>query len=220
MLTLSYVGGGSFSNDGSASNGVIQGLNFSERLSYRRYVLSFFDQLQYAPQTAFGAAGIPNGPTLPGGGTLGFGNGYTPGQSILTARGQRLTNFSAGEVDVLLTPRSSLTFVGGYSLLDSLDDPQLNYGEVNFTAGYNYHISRQNTIAAFVSIQFHQLPQLQSIDKEQCHLRIVCPAHHRQTRIPGVRWPGHRADPNVVGSLLRVDLVALTTKARKKGAER
>jgi hypothetical protein len=147
MLTLSYIGGGSFSNDGTASNGVIQGLNFSERLSYRRYVLSFFDQLQYAPQTAFGAAGIPNGPTLPGGGTLGFGNGYTPGQSILTARGQRLTNFSAGEVDVLLTPRSSLTFVGGYSLLDSVDDAQLNYGEVNFTAGYNYHISRQNTIA-------------------------------------------------------------------------
>ena len=73
MLNLSYVGGGAFSNDGTASNGVIQGLNFSERLSYRRYVLSFFDQLQYAPQTAFGAAGIPNGPTLPGGGTLGFG---------------------------------------------------------------------------------------------------------------------------------------------------
>src|SRR5580700_11375082 len=58
-LSLSYVGGGSFSNDGSVSNGIIQGLNFSERLSYRRYVLSFFDQLLYAPQTAFGAAGIP-----------------------------------------------------------------------------------------------------------------------------------------------------------------
>ena len=93
MLTLDYVGGGSFSNDGSASNGIIQGLNFSERLSFRRYVLSFFDQLLYAPQTAFGAAGIPNGPTLPGGGTLGFGNGYTPGQTILTARGQRRHEF-------------------------------------------------------------------------------------------------------------------------------
>jgi hypothetical protein len=145
-LTLNYVGGGSFSNDGSVSNGIIQGLNFSEQLSYRRYVLSFFDQLLYAPDTAFGAAGIPNGPTLPGGGTLGFGNGYAPGQSILTARGQRVTNFSAGEVDVLLTPRTSLTFVGGYSLLDSVDDAQLNYGNVIFTAGYNYRISRKNTI--------------------------------------------------------------------------
>src|ERR1700741_533037 len=146
MLTLSYVGGGSFSSDGSVSNGIIQGLNFSERLSYRRYVLSFFDQLLYAPQTPFGGAGIPNGPVSPGGGTLGFGNGYTPGQSILTTRGQRITNFSGGELDVLLTPRSSLTFVGGYSLLDSVDDAQLNYGEVILTAGYNYQLSRRNTI--------------------------------------------------------------------------
>jgi hypothetical protein len=146
MLTLSYVGGGSFSNDSSVSNGILQGLNFSERLSYRRYVLSFFDQLMYAPQTSFGAAGIPNGPTLPGGGTLGFGNGYTPGQSVLTARGQRLTNFSGGEMDVLLTPRTSLTFVGGYSLLNSSDDSQLNYGNVILSAGYNYQLSRQNTI--------------------------------------------------------------------------
>jgi hypothetical protein len=126
------------------SNGIIQGLNFSERLSYRRYVLSFFEQLMYAPQTPFGAAGIPNGPTLPGGGTLGLGTGF--GQSILTTRGQRLTNFAGGEVDVLLTPRTSLTFVGGYSLLDSLDDNQLNYGNVIFIAGYNYQISRKNTI--------------------------------------------------------------------------
>ena len=152
MLALSYVGGGSFSNDGSVSNGVVQGLNFSERLSYRRYVLSFFDQFLYAPQTAFGAAGIPNGPTLPGGGTLGFGNGFTPGQSILTTRGQRVTNFSGGEMDVLLSPRSSLTFVGGYSLLDSLDDPELNYGDVIATAGYNYQISRRNTIG--ISYQY------------------------------------------------------------------
>lgn len=146
MLTLSYIGGGSFSNDSSVSNGVLQGLNFSERLSFRRYVLSFFEQLLYAPQTSFGAAGIPNGPTLPGGGTLGFGNGFSPGQSILTARGQRLTNFAGGEMDVLLTPRTSLTFVGGYSLLNSPDDSQLNYGDVIFSAGYNYQLSRQNTI--------------------------------------------------------------------------
>ena len=145
-LTLSYVGGGSFSNDGNVSDGILQGLNFSERLSYRRYVLSFFDQLMYAPQTAFGGAGIPGGPTLPGGGTLGFGSGFVPGQTVLTARGQRLTNFAGGEVDVLLTPRTSLTFVGGYQLLDSVDDPQLNYGDVIFSAGYNYQLSRQNTI--------------------------------------------------------------------------
>src|SRR5579864_584690 len=151
-LTLDYVGGGSFSNDGSISNGIVQGLNFTERLSYRRYVLSFFDQFMYAPQTTLGAAGIPSGPTLPGVGTGGIGNGYLPGQSILTGRGQRVTNFTGGELDYLLNSRSSLTFVGGYNLLDSLDDNQLNYGNVIFSAGYNYQMSRANTIG--LSYQF------------------------------------------------------------------
>ena len=196
MLTLSYIGGGSFSNDSSVSNGVLQGLNFSERLSYRRYVLSFFDQLMYAPQTAFGAAGIPNGPTLPGGGTLGFGNGYTPGQSILTARGQRLTNFSGGEMDVLLTPRTSLTFVGGYSLLNSSDDSQLNYGDVILSAGYNYQTLAAEHDWTFVSIQCVQLQQLRSIHQKQHHLGIIRPARHRQTRISGVWWARHRTHSN------------------------
>ena len=144
MLTLDYIGGGSFSNDGSVSNGIIQGVNFSDRLSYRRYVISLFDQLLYAPQTPFGAAGIPNGPSIPGVG--GFGNGYAPGQTLLTTRGQRLTNFAGGEMDVRLSPRTSLTFVAGYSILDSVDDSQLNYGNVILTAGYNYQISKQNTV--------------------------------------------------------------------------
>lgn len=151
-LTLSYYGGGSFSNDGEASNGIIQGLNFSEQLTHRRYAISFFDQFMYAPQTAFGAAGIPGGPTLPGGGSLGLGGGYTPGQSILTARGQRITNSSDAEVDAFLTGRSSLTFVGGYSLLDGIDDSQLNYGNVIFSAGYNYQMTRADTIG--LSYQF------------------------------------------------------------------
>jgi hypothetical protein len=49
-------------------------------------------------------------------------------------------------MDVLLTPRSSLTFVGGYSLLNSVDDSQLNYGDLILSAGYNYQISRRDTI--------------------------------------------------------------------------
>jgi hypothetical protein len=145
-LVLSYTGGGSFSNDGNSSNGVVQGLNVSEKLTYRRYAISFFDQFLYAPQTSLGSAGIPGGPTLPGGGTLGLGGGSTPGQLVLTSRGQRLTNASDVEVDTFLTARTSLTFVGGYSLLDNPDDNLLNYGNVFASAGYNYQMSPANTL--------------------------------------------------------------------------
>jgi hypothetical protein len=145
-FTLNYTGGGSLSNDGNSTNGVIQGLNLTERLAYRRYAISFFDQFLYSPQTALGSTPIPGTPGLPGSGSGGgLGNGYTPGQSILTTRGQRLTNTSDGEVDAYLTARSSMTFVGGYSILNTSDDSQLNYGNVIFSAGYNYLQSRANT---------------------------------------------------------------------------
>ena len=65
-------------------------------------------------------------------------------------------------MDVLLTPRTSLTFVGGYSLLDSFDDAQANYGNVIFMAGYNYQLSRQNTVGLsyqFSSINYSNIDQ-------------------------------------------------------------
>ncbi|MGH7486217.1 MAG: hypothetical protein ACREMY_11560, partial [bacterium] len=130
----------------------VQGMNISERLTYRRFAVSFLDQFLYGPQTALGSGQIPGAPAGPGGGTIGLGGGYTPGQSILTERGQRLTNSSDVETDVYLSARSSLTFVGGYSLLDSIDDVLLNYGNVIASAGYNYQFSPDNTVG--VSYQF------------------------------------------------------------------
>jgi hypothetical protein len=151
-LLLSYIGGGSFSNDGNASDGVIQGMNVSEKLTYRRFAVSLIDQFLYGPQTAVGSGQIPGSTVGAGGGNIGLGGGYTPGQSVLTERGQRITNSSDVEVDAYLTARSSLTFVGGYSLLDGLDDSLLNYGNVIASAGYNYQMSPDNTIG--VSYQF------------------------------------------------------------------
>ena len=37
--------------------------------------------------------------------------------------------------------------MGGYSLLHYFDNNLLNYGDASFQAGYNYQISRKNTVA-------------------------------------------------------------------------
>ena len=147
-LLLSYTGGGMFSTGNSdATNGVVQELNFKAKYSFRRSTLSVFDQLSYLPESSFGFAGTA-GAGLPGVGTGGgVGSGFTPGQSILTPEGQNLANASAVELDTRLTSRTSLTFVGGYSLLHYFDNNLLNYGDASFQAGYNYQISRKNTVA-------------------------------------------------------------------------
>lgn len=149
-LLLSYTGGGMFSTGSTdASNGVVQELSFKDKYSFRGSTLSVFDQLSYLPESSFGFAGTA-GAGVPGVGTglgLGLGSGFTPGQSILTPEGQNLSNSLAVELDTRLTPRSSLTFVGGYSLLHYFNDNLLNFGDVSFQAGYNYLLTRKDTIA-------------------------------------------------------------------------
>jgi hypothetical protein len=142
-LTLRYLGGGTFSNNSTAGNGIVQSLGLSEKVTFRRWVLSVIDQLNYLPQSSFGFNGL--GTTgLPGSG--GLGSGFTPGQSLLTGQGQNLGNSFDTEVDALLTARSSLTFAGGYSLLHYFDSDLLNYGTATFRAGYNYQMNRKDTI--------------------------------------------------------------------------
>lgn len=143
-LSVSFDSGGMISNNGSSSNGVVEELSFADRISFHREVISFFDELNYLPESSLGFGGFGE-TTLPGG----LGPGFTPGQSLLTGRGQNLGNSFVTEVDTFLTPRTSLTFVGGYSILHYFDDNLLNYGDATFRAGYNYQLTRKDTIAVY-----------------------------------------------------------------------
>jgi hypothetical protein len=142
-MTVNYVGGGVLSNDGASSNGVVQDLNFVDRFNFRRWALTVIEQAAYTPETAFGSGGFP-GISVPGG-APGLG-GLIPGQTIITNEGQRFFNTTLGEVDVFLTPRSSLTFEGGYSLLHSFGQDLLNYGDIIAEAGYNYQATRKDSV--------------------------------------------------------------------------
>lgn len=145
-LTLNYTGGGMISNDGSASNSTLQQFGFNDKISWRRSSLTIIDQLNYVPDMTIGYGGL-SGLTLPGGGSLGLQQGFIPGQSILTPMGEQLTNSFVTQDDTYLTARSSLTFVGGYSLLHYYGDNLLDMGDATFQGGYNYQMSRQDTFA-------------------------------------------------------------------------
>lgn len=150
-LTLSYLGGGAFSNSTSQGSGIVQDLNFADTITFRRASVSFFDQLSYSPESNFGSSGF-GGIPLPPIGTPGLGSSFIPNQGILTTFGQRVTNSFLTQVNFSLTPRSSLTVVSGYNLLHFFDSTNFDYGNVIFQGGYNYRISRTDTIA--VSYQY------------------------------------------------------------------
>ena len=145
-LILNYLGGGLISSNGSANDSLIQQLELGEKLSWRRSAISFFDLLSYLPETSFGFS-LPSEPNLTSGQALSVQPALTPTQSILTTRGQRISNSFLAEVDTALTTRSSLTFVGSYSLLRFPAGGFLNFDDTIFQAGLNHQMTRDDTIA-------------------------------------------------------------------------
>lgn len=144
-FALMYSGGGTISNDGNIGNSAIQQFGISEKISGRRTSLSLFDQLGLIPEASYGYGGA--GMNLPVGNLLGLQTGFLPGQTILTLRGQRLTNSSAAEIDRGLSERDSLTLTAGYSLMHYFNLSLLDFNDIIVQAGYNRQVTRENTIA-------------------------------------------------------------------------
>lgn len=144
-FSLTYLGGAVVSNDPTFGNSAIQQMGFAEKLSWRRTDLSFFDQLGFIPENSFGY-GLQGGGLPAGGNLLGLQPGFLPGDSILTLRGDRLTNSSIVELDQEISARTSLTFTGGYSLMHYSGAGLLDVDDAIVQAGYNHELSRTNTI--------------------------------------------------------------------------
>ena len=173
-LILTYLGGASLSSDGGTSNGIVQQLGVVDRFTFRRYSIIVADQFGYLPEAAFGYSGLGSLISTTGGGNLGLQTGLSPNQSILTSQGQRISNAAFGEIDRYLTPRSSLTFVGSYGLLRFFDNNLLDSQEAIFQVGYNYQITRYDTIAVSYGFDaFRYSDGVQSINNNSFELHYA-----------------------------------------------
>lgn len=143
---LQYLGGGSFANQGNLGNTIVQSLGITENIRWRRNSLTVTDHFGYFPETSFGYGGVIGLPGLTNS-IGGLQSVFIPGESILTAAGQRVTNASVVQLDTALSERSSFTLVGGYSFLHYFDNNLINYGNINVQGGYNYQMTRRDTIA-------------------------------------------------------------------------
>jgi hypothetical protein len=143
-LLLTYLGGGTFSNDSGLGNTVFQELGATETLRWRRNTLSLIDEVAYLPESGFGYGGSIG---LPGVSVGTLQPGFAPGETVLTTQGQRISNSFVTQFDRALTGRSSITLVGGYSLLHFFDNNLLNDADISFQGGYNYLLTRRDTVA-------------------------------------------------------------------------
>lgn len=167
QLTVNYSGGGDFSTDSAIGNGWFQQFDATQTFTWERWRLTLLDDFAYLPQSQFGF-GSGTGLSLPGvGGTLGgvttgLGGQFNPGQSIFTAIGPRYTNTFGTQINYSLTRRSSVTLGGIMSLLRFSDAGNIESNEYLGNIGYNYQITRLDTIGIvyrYSSLHFLGLAQ-------------------------------------------------------------
>jgi len=161
QLAVNYSGGGFFSTDSTQGNGSYQQLALTQTYHRNRWLVQLLDQFSYLPQSALGfgggsSLGIPGaggsvGPVMPG-----VGNNYVPNQGIYTAVGSRYSNTAVVQITYATSLRGSVTLSGSYGLLDFVQSGNVNNDTTTGTLGYNYALTRLDTIGAFYSFSaFH-----------------------------------------------------------------
>lgn len=162
QFNLDYKGGAVFYSGVDSStqslppppNATYQSLQASQSIMGKRWSLDLSDKFSFLPESPFGFSGF--------GGLSSFGSGlggsylasaptinptYEPSQAILTRRSRRLGNVALGQVNYQASKRSIYTFTGGYGNLHFLDPGFIDSHYWKASAGYNYELSRADTLA-------------------------------------------------------------------------
>jgi hypothetical protein len=161
-LDIDYSGGASWYPGRNGHLYQLHSLGAVQRILWRTGQLSLRDSFSYLPQGNFGfnsfggAGGFTGGTQLPSNGLGGpsqsqFGTGINQ---------PRINNMSVVDVTQAFSPRSSVTFAGGYGFSDFLNNPNgyVNSTQVTGQVGYNRQISRTDQIAVLYSYQHFEFP--------------------------------------------------------------
>ncbi len=163
QLTINYSGGGYFSSNSEQGSGNYQQLDLAQTFEWNRWLVQVLDQFSYLPQSQFGFGvgtnlGVPGiagslGPPIPG-----LGSGSVPSQSIYAAFGPRLSNTGVIQATYAVSPRSSFTASGSYSLLHFVQSGNVDDNSATGSFGYNYQLDRNNTLGLLYRFSSYQFP--------------------------------------------------------------
>jgi hypothetical protein len=168
QLAINYSGGGFLSTDSTQGNGVLQSLTLAQTFELNRWLVQVLELFSYSPVSPFGFGGGTNlgvpgvggslGSTIPG-----MGTSYIPSQSIYAAFGPRYTNATALQLTYTTSPRGSITASSSYGFLHFVDPGNVNNNTTTATIGYNYALTREDSIGAFYRFSgFHYPGQPQA----------------------------------------------------------
>ena len=151
QFAANYSGGRYFSTNGTLGGGSIHELDVLQSFEWRRWQVAVLDQFWYLPEASFGF-GAGTNVSVPGiGGALApalasLKDNYQLYQSVFTSSGPRYTNSITGQVVYAVSRRASINFATSYGILRFVEPGNTDGNNVVFRIGYNYSISRKDTI--------------------------------------------------------------------------
>lgn len=150
-LSLDYSAQGLLYNSQSQSNGVVQQLGVTEKLSLRRWNLVFGENFSYLPNSEFGLGGLGflGGGTsgLPGvGGVTGFNPFQGPTQTIAAANVSQLSSTSVFQAQYLINATNSVSGSISAGFLHFFGDNLLNSRTISGRFGYDHSFTARDTL--------------------------------------------------------------------------
>jgi hypothetical protein len=159
-LGIEYQGGvGYYSKHGQGVK-LLQEMNLDQRIKWRRGQLALRDSFSYLPEGNFGGSSGSSA-SLSGGSIANTPLGVLLGGSVLGTFGliPRISNVSVADVSESLSPKSTVTALGGYAFTHfygsdaATGSAFIGVSEVSAQAGYNRILNRHSQIALVYAYQ-------------------------------------------------------------------
>jgi hypothetical protein len=164
QTAIDYRGGGFFfvNSDSSNSTNQVQQLTAQQSFSWQRTKLLLVDSVSNFPGGNFGAGwfggtsaynlGLPAGTAIPAGANVADFFGFNAFGGL--GQGNFLTNVTLAQVTQEVTPRSALTFVGGYAFTDQIGNQDfITSKQASAAVSYNYQLTPRSAIGGFYGYQ-------------------------------------------------------------------
>lgn len=147
-----YYGGATIFNTNSDYTSSFHHLAVEQRFNSRNCRFLVGDNFAFYPESPFGntAFGLPEGQGPSFMEALNILASLNPGvptsELMLTDRGPRYSNTALGQIEYLLTPRTSFTANGSYGVLRFLDSQIQNSDMASLSAGVSHRVSKLDEI--------------------------------------------------------------------------
>lgn len=140
QLIVHYSGGGTLYPSESNLNSIFQQAGIEQLFQFRRWSLSFADDVSYTSESPFGLVqGIGPSPTT-------VSSSVLPNQTIFTGQMTQLSNVLVEQANYLINSRSSITVAGNFGLLRYPGEVLQESNQGGGLFGYNYSFNTRNSV--------------------------------------------------------------------------